>query len=84
MKKILLILSCLIFLPGFTSCQTKCEDTVVKVPVDVTQTVDKPMRPSLSSSSLNDSSTQDDVVKAAISDVKSLRDYSEKLERLLK
>jgi hypothetical protein len=65
-------------------CERRNDTTKVPIAVEGEVTKEKPVRPSLASENLNEKSSQDDVVKAAISDVKSLRTYSEKLERLLK
>lgn len=67
---------------GFTACQ--CKDEIVLVPVVEDIKVDRPVRPDLAASKLDANSTQDEVIKAAISDYNSFRTYSEKLERLLK
>ena len=84
MKRILLIATCVFILPGFTMCERKNDVTKIPVAVEGEVAKEKPVRPELSSDKLNAVSSQDDIVKAAISDVKSLRSYSEKLERLLK
>lgn len=83
-SRIPLIVLCLVFLPGWTMCERKKEVTKVPVAVEGEVSKEKPGRPGLASENLNITSSQDDVVKAAISDVKSLKSYSEKLERLLK
>lgn len=67
---------------GFTACQ--CKDEIVLVPVVEDVKTEKPDKPDLVSNNLTKDSSQDEVIKAVISDFNSLRVYSEKLERLLK
>lgn len=67
---------------GFTACQ--CKDEIVYVPVVEDVKVERPIKPDLAASKLTKDSSQDEVIKATISDYNSLKAYSEKLERLLK
>lgn len=72
---------------GFTHCQRKPNPppTIVEVPVcpEGTTAVNLPEKPILLSASINEASPQDDVIKAAISDLFSLKLYSEQLENLI-
>lgn len=82
MKKLALLILIAVFLPGFTACE--CKDKIVEVPVVVKTDIKMPGKPDLASSKLNNSSTEDEVVKAAIKDVNTLEEYAKELERLLK
>jgi hypothetical protein len=77
----------ILFLAGCGSKQIKPDpvDSITFVPVcpEGTNRIQKPTKPVLSSSLLTIDSTHDEVVKAAITDITVLIEYSESLERLI-
>jgi type IV pilus biogenesis protein CpaD/CtpE len=79
---VLAILLCAVL----SGCATTCKDTVTYIPVDpkASVKVELPPKPALASSLLTVNSGQDEVIKAALSDLISLKSYSESLERLIK
>lgn len=61
----------------------KSSDTVTEVPIAISAKVTMPEKPSIAASKLSLTSTQDEVLKAALKDLEGYRTYSKQLEKLL-